>query len=220
MANKEEKKRTSVDLTTDNYEALNEFSKMYGSTYGRVMNQMIEIFIRLPLDVKKELADHCDSEVIKLSRSLETAGAFARQELKLKQSTYQQLAYFLSSGKTAASMNNLARTYLKEGYVTYPSTMTVLKTKDPTECMYAGCVEVNNGEKYFIFFSDKKYKADYDMDDINEVYDACIKEYPEMKRILNEGQPVEIFSIYEKNDPTLPNDFEFPFGTVIVRTND
>ncbi len=117
-------------------------------------------------------------------------------------------------------MNNLARTYLKEGYVTYPSTMTVLKTKDPIECMYAGCVEVNNGEKYFIFFSDKKYKADYDVDDINEIYDACIKEYPEMKRILNEGQPVEIFSIYEKNDPTLPNDFEFPFGTVIVRTND
>nr|MCR5835093.1 hypothetical protein [Lachnospiraceae bacterium] len=65
MAKKEEKKRTSVDLTTDNYEALNEFSKMYGSTYGRVMNQMIEIFIRLPLDVKKELANHCDSEVIK-----------------------------------------------------------------------------------------------------------------------------------------------------------
>ena len=219
---KADKKRTSVDLTLDNYDKLNRYSDQVGSTYGRVLNYLIDLWLKLPLDVKKELAEHCNQEIKNLMNEIDEAGAFEKQELKKKQSKYQELAYFFSSGDTLIdSSPNLTRSYLKEGYVTYPNDWKVLSIKDPAECMYAGCVEFNRGEQYFIFFTDKKYREEYDSEDIDEIFDACIKEYPPFRDVLNakDTSRIGLFNIYEKDDPSLPNDYEHPYGCVIIRPN-
>ena len=194
MRKKEQVQRTSVDLRVDNFNALKDYAEQVGSTYGRVINDLIRTFLRLPESVKDDLADYCREKYLEID-TLKTYGYSQSADAYRPFYAYEDLSDFFSKGRKSVPYG-MRRIYLKDGYLICPNNWIVLQDafgEKPENCMYAGVVEARNSEKYgiphFVFFNDIPYDQGYTDKDEEKVYNACIKAWPRFKEILNMQVP-------------------------------
>lgn len=193
-------KRTSFDLLEENSNLLGDYSKKVGSNYSRVINYMIRIFMAASPEVKKSVADFCDSKIKDIQAEMSGKEGFDRQESEQMIREYQQLAYFFREGEAPKMKKKedkgMRKIYLKSGYLLIPNNddwICLDNMSSPAECMYAGVVETRQpldgkkkyDTKHFVFFSDYKYGKDYPNDFDEKVYDACVEKDPAFKEILN-----------------------------------
>ena len=203
-------KRTSFDLLKENSELLGNYSSRVGSSYSRVINYMIRIFMAASPDVKRSIADFCDSKIKDIESDMQNKDVFERDADKKMIQEYQKLAYFFREGESPERKEEtgMKKIYLKSGYVLIPDDKTWIcldNMAPPKECMYAGVVETRQpldgkkhyNTKHYVFFCDYKYGADYPKDFDDKVYAACAEKDPDFKDILNatvtpvyDGEPV------------------------------
>ena len=92
-------KRTSFDLQKENSELLNIYAKKAGSSFSRVVNHMIRIFMAVSPNVKTSIADFCDAKIKEIQAEMPTKGEFEKKECQKMISEYQQMAYFFRDGE-------------------------------------------------------------------------------------------------------------------------
>lgn len=139
--------------------------------------------------------------------------------------------------KKVSDNDNMRIISLKSGVVVVPKDWIVLDNfSDPSECMYAGVVEVRQpleghiDANHFVFFSNYKYGIDYPEDMDEKVYAACVQKDPSFQKILDAlktkgkdeyGGIPGLFHIVEKGDPMRwtkdEPDFKPPYGAMIIR---
>ena len=192
--NKNNTLRTSVDLYPENVNALKSFADDTGSTYGRVINDLISIFVRCPEEVRAELSSFCREQSAQLDNP-NAQGFEASADADRVICAYDVMSGFFSQGLKGIP-RGFQKIYLREGYLLCPDDWIILKKvfgKGAEECQYAGVVEARNFEKYgvphFVFFSDIPYETSFSDKDEDLVYAACAKAWPKFKEILNMQVP-------------------------------
>lgn len=191
-------KRTSFDLSIENSNNLGSFSEKLGTSYSRVMNYMLRIFLAMKPDIKSELAEFCNSKMEEITQNMEIMSEFEKQEAKQKMIQYQELSYFFMEGQKpdVKKESGMRKIYLKEGYVLIPDSedwVILDNYSKPTDCMYAGVVETREpldgkkkyNAKHFVYFTDYKYGRDYPSDLEDAIFAACCKKDASFKDILN-----------------------------------
>ncbi len=188
------KKRTTLDLTPENYKILTSISDKFGITFGEAVGILIKLFISLPAVCRKDLLFFTRNQLRQRLLLDSKTGALEAGESERAIHDYQTISYFFESGILPISDNskaNMQRRYLKEGYIEYPADWIFLPDVlgKAEECMYAGVIETRNGNKYsvphFIFASPHKHGYMYTDADKNAIFDAAIKAWPEFRKILN-----------------------------------
>lgn len=194
-------RRTSFDLTEENSNYLGAYSKETGSSYSRIVNYMLRIFLGLYPDLKNELAEFCDSKREDLENNMPLMSEFEKQEADQKIKQYQALTYFFLQGhkpKKHAPQNdtsdNMRTIYLKKGYVLIPEDWVILDNySTASDCMYAGVVETREpidgkkkyNAKHFVYFTDYQYGKDYPADMDAAIYEACCEKDPAFKDVIS-----------------------------------
>ncbi len=191
-------KRTSFDLSIENSNNLGVMSEKMGSSYSRVINYMLRLFLKLSPEVKEELSDFCNAKIEETTQNMAIMSEFEKQDTKQKITQYQQLNFFFMEGQTPAkkTLKGMRKIYLKDGYVLIPDSddwVILDNYTKPTDCMYAGVVEtrepLDGAKKYhakhFIYFCNYKYGNEYPPNMDDEIYAACCEKDPSFKDVLN-----------------------------------
>lgn len=199
-----EKKRTTLDLTPENYTILSGIASKYDITFGEAVGLLIRLFISMPGICRKDLLFFSRNQLRQILMLDNMTGAMEAGENERAIHDYQTISYFFESGILPLSDNskaNMDRIYLKYGYVEHPADWIHLPDvlgKDE-ECMYAGVIETRNGNKYgvphFVFASPYKHGREYTDADERKVFDAAIKAWPQFKEILNK----HVKAVYGEN---------------------
>ena len=207
------KKRTTLDLTPENYVILSGIASEYGITFGEAVGLLIRLFISMPAVCRKDLLFFSRNQLRQILMIDNLSGEMEAGESEKAIHDYQTISYFFESGILPLSDNsktNMDKIYLKYGYVEYPSDWIHLPDvlgKD-SECMYAGVIETRNGNKYgvphFVFASPHKHGREYTDADERKVFNAAIKAWPQFKEILNK----HVKAVYGENG-LIENEKEF-----------
>lgn len=198
------KKRTTLDLTPENYTILSGIASKFEISFGEAVGLLIRLFISMPAICRKDLLSFSRNQLRQILMIDNLTGAMEAGENERAIHDYQTISYFFESGILPLSESNkvnMDRIYLKNGYVEYPSNWIHLPDvlgKD-SECMYAGVIETRNGNKYgvphFVFASPHKHGREYTNADERKVFDAAIKAWPQFKEILNK----HVKAVYGEN---------------------
>lgn len=189
-------KRTSFDLSIENSTNLGSFSEKMGSSYSRVVNYMLRIFLAMKPDIKSELAEFCNQKMEEISENMEIMSEFEKQEAKQKMIQYQELSFFFMEGQKPAvkKTSGMRKVFLKEGYVLIPEDWVILDNfSTASDCMYAGVVETREpldgkkkyNAKHYVYFCDYKYGNEYPSDFEDAVYAACCEKDASFKDVMN-----------------------------------
>lgn len=195
---KKDTKRTSFDLSTENSQSLEKFSKLIGASYSKIVNSMLHIFLTLKPDMKAEFAEFCSKKMEEIKENMALMSEFEKQEAQQNLEHYQELRAFFLDGKEPEpkEKTGMRKVYLKEGYLLIPDSpdwILLDNFSTPSDCMYAGVVETRepmDGQKkyhakHFVFFSDYPCAHDYPSDMDDAVFSACCDKDPTFKDILN-----------------------------------
>jgi len=132
---------------------------------------------------------------------------------------------------------------IKNGYITIPTDWILLNPDEAKNCTYAAVVECRYSEKYgiphFLHFNNKKYGKDFDPEYEDFVSNLCVKAWPKFQDIIDRqvtlvADPADpsqylngdeysscpkigVFHVYEKGDPLYGDNYEPPYGAMIVR---
>ena len=189
-------KRTSFDLSIENSTNLGSFSEKMGSSYSRVVNYMLRIFLAMKPDIKSELAEFCNQKMEEISENMEIMSEFEKQEAKQKMIQYQELSFFFMEGQkpSVKKTSGMRKVFLKEGYVLIPEDWVILDNfSTASDCMYAGVVETREpldgkkkyNAKHYVYFCNYKYGNEYPSDFEDAVYAACCEKDASFKDVMN-----------------------------------
>lgn len=247
---KESKKRTTLDLTPENYKVLSAISDKFGITFGEAVGLLTKLFISMPPTCRKDLLFFTRNQIRQILDIEAKIGALEAGENDKVIRDYQTISYFFESGQLplAATTANMKRIYLKDGYVEFPNDWIYLPNVlgQAEECLYAGVIETRNSQKYgvphFIFASPYKHGYMYTDSDRKIIFDAAIKAWPEFKKILNmhvaaeynenglisnekeymEAPYAGIFAVYSEDDIEMKTLHHGvpPYGTKIVKNKE
>ena len=77
-------KRTSFDLSIENSNNLGVMSEKMDSSYSRVINYMLRLFLKLSPEVKEELSDFCNAKIEETTQNMAIMSEFEKQDAKQK----------------------------------------------------------------------------------------------------------------------------------------
>ena len=240
------KNKLSIDLTKENKEVLEVIKNEQHMPYGNTINKLIELFCRMPSQVKSELLEFCKNKIRQMYDEMGIAGEYEWQTLANKSQSYMNLAMFLNNG-VRINVNEVEKALkmqkipIANGVLLCPSDYIILNRIDADSCLYASVVEVRNakfGVPHFIYLSTKKI-GEYTDWEYKIIESYCVREWPRFKEILddivvpiedpddklhyiNEKDVIEApqighFEVYCQGDASYPSNFEPPMGTRIIR---
>lgn len=237
------KKKVSIDFTKYSFslvEKYREKSNRLLSSTSAVINYLVELFLDLSPEVKKNIANLCSDEIDKINRTEFSGGAFELQARNNKLTQYNKLLMFFTNDKgiQTEKEKTMKRIEMKDGYLFCPDDWIVIDFNNSSDSMYAGVVETKNGAKYnvphFVFFSPFPINEmdDYDIENLNhKICDV----YPEFENILNKVvEPIydenrELLNFEEWSSAPRPGCFQlfdygfmpysdYPYGAMVVRS--
>lgn len=231
MALKESKKRASVDFTEENYKVIRDFSEKAGSSYGRVVNYLIDVFLKLTPEIRTELSTFCNEQLKKLMvAQLDCGGEYERQSIEKKIIKYRELSYFFGIGEQAKEdASSMRKMYLKNGYISFPADWIVINENDAANCSAAIVIEPtnkSNGLGHYLLFTDKK-PEEMSAEEEDRVMDAIAVIDVEFRTAWNDSckrlatyaeRLMNLYPIYVKGDPAYDADYIPPYNCMIIPT--
>lgn len=242
------KNKLSIDLTDENKETLESIKNEQRTPYGSTINSLIDLFCRIPSEIKSELLSFCKTRIRELYDEMDKAGEYEFQSLANKSQTYMNLAMFLNNGRRISIDSikqepKMQKIEIQDGVLLCPNDYIILNKSEAEYCRYASVVEVRNakfGVPHFVFFSPKKI-GEYTDSDYKIVEDFCIREWPRFQEIVdsvvdpivdpddkfhylnneevNNAPQIGHFEIYCQGDASYPSNYKPPMGTRIIRNN-
>lgn len=239
-----EKRKASIDFDLWQYELLRECVKKNNSTNSKVISDLLKVHFGLNDTVKDSIVGLCIEKIESLSIEKEATVGYERMVIELDIQQYSSILKVLKGDSRFSDFakGELKKIKLKEGYVKVSPYWIILDDfKKALDSKYVGVIEVKNGEKFdaphFVFFSDVKYAEDYSDEMREEVLKQCVKKMPRFQEVIDQqvelryddsGRVINMeehmsapiigfFSVLEKNDPLLEENYIPPFGCVIVR---
>ena len=240
------KNKLSIDLTDENKETLEAIKNEQRTPYGSTINSLIDLFCRIPGEVKSELLRFCKTRIRDLYEEMDKAGEYEFQSLANKSQTYMNLAMFLNNGRrisidTIKQEPTMQKIHILDGVLICPSDYIILNKDEAEYCKYASVVEVRNasfGVPHFVYFATKKIN-EYTDSEYKIIENMCVREWPRFKEIidsvvepivdpeehwnylnkeeLDAAPQIGHFEIYCQGDPSYPSNFKPPMGTRIIR---
>lgn len=186
------RKRLSVDFWETVYAMVVHSAKRQGRSSSYVVNKILETVLSLTPDMRKRLACFCNEQYVDSNR----IGGFNEQESE----KWRSLKEMFELESVSLSNENMKAMPIKDGIVTFPDDWVVLDVGNPSECMYAGVVEIKNDEKYtenreplphMLFYCSYKYSNEYTQQLKNDIYTAIEQLYPIFSRIVQDEPTLE-----------------------------
>lgn len=239
-----QKRKISIDFDLWQYELLRQYVSENDSTNSSVINDLLKVHFGLRDSVKESIVNFCIEKIDSLYLEMEKTTGYHRVEIQLDIQQYSLILKVLKGDSRFSDFakGQFRKIRLKEGYVKVAPYWIILDAPQKAlESKYVGVVEVKNGEKFdaphFVFFSDVKYAEDYTDEMREEILKECVKKMPRFQDIIDRqvelktddtgrwinreehmsGPIIGFFSILEKNDPLLEENYSPPFGCLIVR---
>ena len=158
-------KKLSIDLTDENAEALKNIKRDQHIAFGKTINALIELFCRIPADIKGVLLTFCKERIKELYQEMAQAGEYETQMLMNNSQTYQKLATFLNYGRKISidsieSKPKMQCIDMLNGSLICPIDYIILNSDDAESCDYASVGEVRNdkfGVTHFVYFHSKEF---------------------------------------------------------------
>lgn len=201
MFKNKENIKLSIDLTEKNKGILESIKTERGVSYGNIVNTVIDTFVNISVEVKKELLAIVKIKIKEIYKEMDSSGEYRYQELEEQMENYKKIATFLNDGENISWERlkfepTLASYPLKDGILICPDNWIMLNRDQASTMMYAGVVECRNSKSFgkehfgeeiphFVYFSDYKYGKDYPekyTDDINKL---CAKVWPNFETVIN-----------------------------------
>lgn len=239
-------KKISVDLTDENFEAIDNFKATRQMPYSTFINLLIRIFCKSP-DIKEELITICKTRIRAIYSDMDKVGNYEFQKLYNKSLQYLDILSVLTDDKQLSVTSILNEKQMKkirlaDGCLIYPSDDFILLNESASQVYRNVCVvEVRNAKfeiPHFIYFS-KDTVSTYKEADIAYIKQLCVQKWPRFQEIIDtEKHPVYdpdnpfrclnddelrdspmigYFGIKATNDPDYSNLYEPPYGIKIVR---
>ena len=153
-------RKISVDLTDENFEALDKFKESRNMPYSIIINRLLRILCKSP-DIKDELITICKSRIRALYAEMDQVGTFECQKLYNKSAQYMEILSFLTQNPqiTVSSILDEAQTKkirLVDGYLIYPENFILLNESAAQTYRNVCIVGVRNAQfpvPHFIYFS-------------------------------------------------------------------
>ena len=203
-------RKLSIDLTDENADALEKIKKEAHVAYGRLINTLIELFCRNPLDINTELLAFCKEKLKEHYNEINNAGEYETQMLINKCQVYENLAIFFNHGHSVDCGRieikpKMQEIEMQNGILICPFDYIILNKEAAGQCEYASVVEVKNapfGVPHFIFFHSRKADT-YTNDDKKAIERACIREWPTFQLIIDNLKNSGLASAVEDNKQLL-----------------
>jgi len=198
----------SLDVSGENKRVLDELTAASGLKYGPFINKIIEIFCRMPVQIKSVFEETCIRELKEIKRIISVSSGFEKAKLEKNQAYYEEILRLINRGKyeMAEDKVQMIKIPLKSGYLIIPNDWIVVNPERAKSCLYAGVVECRNSEKYgiphFVFFSDYKFGSEYTDEFTDEIDALCCKSWPEFSNIIEKSKQNELI-----RDPERPGYF-------------
>ena len=250
------KNKLTIDLTEHNKRILEKIKTERNLPYGNTINTLIDTFGEMPEKVKKDLLSLIKIRIKSLIKEMNEAEVFRTEDLVEQTQTYIDIATFFNDGKQISIQSikeepTLKKYQIKDGFLICPDDWIVLNLEKAGTMMYAGVVECCNSENFgikyfgeriphFVFFTDIKYRAEYNNYYSDYIKMLCVQKWPNFQKVIEsqvepifdperlgylinddewtEAPSIGIFSIYEQDDPTYVPGYEPPMGARIIRT--
>lgn len=238
----EKKRKMSYDIDFDNIETFEQFKRNNGGvSNSSLINSTIRTFFNLNSQTTEILNDACIAAYNQLNSETVTMGSMA---FGLNLDTIDELSKiyeFLNNGaslKRASTQPKLVRHKTKDGTITIPSDWIYVDINTPTNCCYAGVVEVTNRAElnvpYFYFFTEQP-AAKMSIEEQNMLFKKCCDLSETFKSAFDsEVQPIysngviinhsefmqsHKICIYEIPEAGSRGDNEsnYPFGAMVYR---
>lgn len=196
-------KKISFDILDTNYDKLVNLTSTYNCKLGPLINNIVSLLLDIPDDVRAQLIDVCQKDIVRTNMELENATGFGQNELENHKKHMLELARLFNNGKTVEltdeDPNKLTKYNVKDGYLLVPRNWICLNPEEEGKYKYAGVIECRNHIKYgiphFFFYTNERLPKDYDEQQLIDM--ACTK-WPEFKEKVVDQQVALI------NDPERP----------------
>ena len=238
-------KKISVDLSDENFEALDNFKEAHQMPYSTTINLLLRILCK-SADIKDELITICKTRIRAIYADMEQAGEFEYQKLFNKSCQYLNILSFLTqdshiSVTKVLDEKQMKKIRLADGYLTYPDDFILLNESAAQSYRYVCIVEVRNSKfavPDFIYFSGNDTKH-YTDNDISYIKQLCCQKWPRFQEIVEtERHPIYdpenplrclndeemrispqigYFGIMATNDPNYSSLYAAPFNIKIIR---
>ena len=219
-------RKISVDLSDENFEALDKFRESRNMPYSIIINRLLRILCKSP-DIKDELITICKSRIRALYAEMDQVGIFECQKLYNKSAQYIEILSFLTQNPQITVSSILDEAQMKkirlvDGYLIYPENFILLNESAAQNYRNVCIVEIRNAQfpvPHFIYFSGNNpaHYTDADTTYINPIYDPdnpmrCIND-AEMRTAPQIGY----FGIIATNDPNYSDLYAAPYNIKIIR---
>ena len=174
-------RKISVDLTDENFEALDKFKESRNMPYSIIINRLLRILCKSP-DIKDELITICKSRIRALYAEMDQVGTFECQKLYNKSAQYMEILSFLTQNPQITVSSILDEAQMKkirlvDGYLMYPENFILLNESAAQTYRNVCIVEVRNAQfpvPHFIYFSgnNPSHYTDADTTYINQL---CVR---------------------------------------------
>ena len=153
-------RKISVDLTDENFEALDKFKESRNMPYSIIINRLLRILCKSP-DIKEELITICKSRIRTLYAEMDQVGTFECQKFYNKSTQYMEILSFLTQNPQITVSSILDEAQMKkirlvDGYLIYPENFILLNESAAQNYRNVCIVEVRNAQfpvPHFIYFS-------------------------------------------------------------------
>ena len=201
-------------LTPKTKEILDE-KKDSGSKYVDSINSIIELFGKLPEDVKHDLMTFSKGRVLQLSKQMELSESFTTSTMETSLDTYLAIIEYLNNGIPVSMEKireelDMQKVKMKDGYLICPKDFVVVNPQDAKDMETAWVIECTNAKKYgiphYVVFWRKK--EDYEPAEVYDSYllDQLLRRIPKFQRIVD----LQVAPIYDPDDPPkMLNEKEF-----------
>ena len=205
------KKKFSIDYWDGVYEGFEEYVKNLSDTNpahinkGYVMNYMLDTFLDIDEDVKKEVYAFFFERMKMYARSAGMLSGFEKAAAEKKLKDYEKLVNLFNDfgiykeDPTSPAMKKIAT---KDGYVIIPADWIVLDEKTASENTYCYVVEIRdlfgkyNPPHFVAFGSVPARKLTSESDALKKIYKQCGTAYPEFKKWMK----MQVEPIYGEPD--------------------
>ena len=106
-------RKISVDLTDENFEALDKFKESRNMPYSIIINRLLRILCKSP-DIKDELITICKSRIRALYAEMDQVGTFECQKLYNKSAQYMEILSFLTQNPQITVSSILDEAQMKD----------------------------------------------------------------------------------------------------------
>lgn len=199
MAKKNIGLKLSVDLTDENRETLENLKERKRISCGKIINDAVAAFCKLPFELKRELCIFIDTSIEVKKRELGTASACRKAELSEQIAAYRRIFSFLE-GEEMLSVDTtpttgLTKYLIKDGYLICPEDWIVVNPEAAGESMYACILECRNSDVFgrehfgmsiphFICYTDVKYGRDYSSEFFDYYNRLCVQAWPNFQKVI------------------------------------